>query len=99
MTTIGTAPTIEALFADWKARMDAHDAGKDSVAECEAICAVEAAVLTVPPSSLQDLYRKIAMVLDDPLPDDLTFEAQLAREARAAVGLPVSIPPRGATNT
>lgn len=89
-TMIDVPSGIEILFADWADRNGALDDRKDNVAECEAIVALEAAALALPPAAVLDLYRKIAMVLEAPLTGDRTFEAQLAREARTAVGLPVN---------
>ncbi len=55
-------------------------------AACDLIHVLEGDALATPPATVLDLYRKIVMVLDAPHANNVTQEAQLAREARSALG-------------
>lgn len=93
------ADSLADLFHGWAAaRSDLAalpSTGSDAehLAACNAIYRLEDRAAALPPLTIADLWRKIVMVLDWPDPSDHTAEAQLAREARAALGLPLDWTP------
>ncbi len=87
---------IESTFDAWRHMVTEFEDPMADITDdelnsaCDLIYTLEDNALATPPATLVDLYRKIVLVLDAPVVGDITREAQLAREARAALGLPVN---------
>ncbi len=92
-----TISEIGKLFAKWcESQASADGPGGFDEAEFNAlrdqIRQLERDACAIPPTSPQDVWGKVVMLLDQPTDDQRGQEAIVCRLGRSALGLPLNLP-------